>query len=635
MLNSRIVEACTPWQVTETTHLYELTIREGAKILPPEGKVLTLTVNGYGRPIAPGYYKGDVIVTVSEPYQLAPHGLELNFAEMTAHGEPLGPEYNKPIKTATVISSNHVVEENTIPAILQDGTVSDTEMSGVYVGSTEEDFCGVVVEGDSNYTIKNSRFDMEANGHDDWLGKGTAVSAIDNANVVVDNCQFNYSGVTRCTVQAGGNSKLTVKNSELINIAPDGSDWVGAFSWQIGFQGHNRLAQLCDNADVRYENCRMHGNGWGLLSIDGSGDGKVRPDDPEWPADCDNPGYGVTMYVKDCEMTLTGPRQHGYGAFCIGDNHITFDHSRVDVYGYPVLLMGMGGKGRFDVINGSYITGRRFGALVIDDDNSTLNIADSTFKTGKSCICIKGSATTIDVKNTVMLPGNGTILQMMDNDESGMNQSDYRIPVYETDKKDESRDLTRASSRADVILNLTDCNLSGNFYNSTTNIRACERVTRGGMGKLHDYVLGVMPTPPAPAEGEEAPDPRSMHHSGTDLKGAFNLGVNLVNTSIVGIISSASQAYRDGLAVITCENGSELSNITQTAAPTINNGVVVTLDAASSWTVTGTSYITSLTIAEGASVAAPAGCTLKMTVDGKETSAVPGTYAGAIVLTVE
>ncbi len=629
MLTSRIVEACTPWQVDKTCHLYELVIKEGAKLIPPEGKFLTLTVNGCGRPIAPGTYRGDVVVSVTTPYVMAPHGLHLNFAEMMAHGEPLGPELNTPMKQAAVISGNRVVEDQCVPAILQDGKVGERETDGVYVASTEEDFCGIIVEGGGDYTIKNSRFDLEGNGHDDWLGKGTAITAIDDTNVVVDNCQFNYSGVTRCTVQAGGNAKLTVKNSRMINIAPDGEDWVGDFSWQIGFRGHNRLAQLCDNAEVRYENCVMHSNGWGLLSIDGSGDGVARPGDPQWPADVKTPGYGVTMYVKDSDLTLTGPRQHGYGAFCIGDNHITFDHSRVDVYGYPILLMGMEGKARFDVINGSVITGRRFGALVIDDDNSVLNIEDSTFKTGKSSLCVKGSSTRIDVKNTAMTAGNGTILQLMDCDESGMNRSDYKIPMFEKDVKDESRDLAAVSPTEDVTMNLTGCRLAGNFYNSTTNLRAQQRSTVGGMGKLHDRVLGIVPPPPT-----DMPSPAQMRHNGNDLKGAMNLGVNLVNTAVTGIISSAEQHYREGLAVITSGNRDELSNVTQTAAEPVNNGVVVTLDSASRWAVTGTCYLTSLTLAEGAELTGAEGKALTMTVDGAETPVAPGAYTGLIRLTV-
>ena len=630
MLKSRTVEACTPWQVQETTHLYELIIQPGAQLIAPEGKFLTLTVDGCGRTIAPGRYCGDVVVSVTEPYVMAPVGLHLNFGEMFSHGEPLGPEFNVPLQQAAVISDNQVVEGQTVPAILQEGSVTGQAMQGVYVASVEDDFCGVVVEGGSVYSIRDSRFDLEGNGHDDWQGKGAAVIALDDSEVVVDNCQFHYSGVTRCTVEAAGRSKVTVKNSRMINIAPDGEDWVGDFSWQIGFRGHNRLAQLSDNADVRYENCIMHSNGWGLLSIDGSGDGRERPGDPEWPADVESRGYAVTMYVKDSDLSLSGPRQHGYGAFCIGDNHITFDHSRVDVFGYPILLMGFGGKGRFDVINGSTITGRRFGALVSRDDNSTLHIADSTFKTGKSCICMKGSSTRVEIERSRMTAGNGTVLQLMDCDEGGMNQVDYKIPVGRRDVRDPERDLTKVSATEDVTLVLRESTITGNFFNSTTNLRAHQTCMKGGMGKLHDRVLGIIP--PAP---EGMPSPAQMRHNGNDLRGAFNLGVTLEGSTVVGVISSASQAYREGLGLITQANRDELSNVTQTAAEPVNNGVVVTLDAASRWEVTGESYLTALTIAEGAEVAAPAGKTLTMTVDGVAVAVRPGTYAGLIRLTVD
>ena len=630
-LKSRIVEACTPWMVRETTRLYELEIKEGAQVIPPEGKFLTLTVNGCGRPIAPGRYVGEVVMSVTEPYSMAPHGLKLNFAEMKAHGAPIGPEHNVPLKQAAVISSGTVKREQCVSAMLQDGRVGDTETDGVYLASTEDDFCGIIVEGEGEYVIRNSRFDLEGDGHDDWSGLGAAVTAVDDVRLTVDNCRFHYAGVTRCVLQAAGRSKITVKNSTLLNMAPDGSDWVGSFSWTCGFRGHNRLAQLCDNADIRYENCILHGNGWGLLSIDGSGDGMVREGDPQWPADVREPGYGVTMYVKDCSLSLSGPRSHGYGAFCIGDNHITFDHSRVDVYGYPILLMGMQGKGRFDVINGCEISGRRFGAMVLDDDNSVLNIEDSSFRTGKSCLCVKGSATDIRIRNTSMTAGNGTILQLMDCDEASMSQANFKIPVNEKDVRDEDRDLTAVTAE-DVSLTLTDCRIDGNFYNSTTNIRAWKRSTYGGMGKLHDRVLGVIEMPDPDAG---MPSPAQMRHHGNDLKGAVNLGVTLRASTVTGVISAASQSYREGLNLITAENCDELSNVTQAAAPAVNNGVCVTLDAGSAWIVTGTSFLTALTLAPGARLEASGGRKLTMTVDGAPVQPAPGTYRGEIVLRAE
>ena len=79
----------------------------------------------------------------------------------------------------------------------------------------------------------------------------------------------------------------------------------------------------------------------------------------------------------------------------------------------------------------------------------------------------------------------------------------------------------------------------------------------------------------------------------------------------------------------------ELGNINQSAAPTINNGVCISLDKDSAWTVTGKSYITALTLAEGAVVAAPAGKKLSVTVDGAPVELKAGRYTGKIELTVE
>ncbi|MFD7130947.1 hypothetical protein [Streptomyces sp. NPDC059894] len=89
------------------------------------------------------------------------------------------------------------------------------------------------------------------------------------------------------------------------------------------------------------------------------------------------------------------------------------------------------------------------------------------------------------------------------------------------------------------------------------------------------------------------------------------------------------------MASIDASNFQELGIVTNTVRPAVNNGVVVTLGSGSAWTVTGTSHLTSLTLAADAAVSAPRGRTLTATVDGTATTLAPGaTYTGAITLTV-
>ena len=80
--------------------------------------------------------------------------------------------------------------------------------------------------------------------------------------------------------------------------------------------------------------------------------------------------------------------------------------------------------------------------FVVSDDNSVLDIKGSDFVTGKSALCIKGSSTIINVEKTSMKPGNGTIVQLMDTEESGMNVSAFHVPVGVEDTAMPERDLS-------------------------------------------------------------------------------------------------------------------------------------------------------------------------------------------------
>lgn len=580
----------TTWLVDGDAEYDDLTITKTARIIAPEGKLITLTVNGMGVELKPGHYVGDVKLSLSDGYLMEPHGL------MNAN------QISRYFHTAVTVEDGKLMAEKCVPALLCGGSVSDTAMEDVYIGSSEQSFNGVVIAGDSEYTIDRVKMDLEGFSDNDFLGVGAAVTAIDKAKVTVNDSEFTLSGVTRCAVHVGGDSRVTLNNCEIENLSPD-SDRLGFFSWNVGFLGTNRLTQLTDNATVTYNNCRLKTNGWGICSIDGSDE-------------------GVKMYLKDTKMELSGPRAHGYGAFCIGENEITFDHCDVDVNGFPMMLMGMQGLGRANIVNGTSIRGRRFGAQVVGDDNSVFTIADSKFDTAKSTLCVKGSGgTVIDVKNCEMNAKNGVILQMMDTDEAGMTSVEYLVPVGEADTPIEGRDLSAVKEKEDIFLTLSDMAVTGDFYNSTTNIRAYERGALGTPGEFHDTLIGPVHFFDAPPEDMPAPP---------DHRGPKNLGLALKNASVTGVVSAAGQAYKDGLTRITEENRLEMSNVRQWAQAPVNNGVCVSLDGSSAWTVTGDSWITALDLAEGAQVKAPTGKRLVMTVDGTETVPAPGRYTGVI-----
>ena len=589
------------WLITETVRYTKLHICERAVLKSPEGTFLTLTVNGVGRDIKPGTYQGDVVLSVTNAYAMGPHGL------MKAN------QISRDFHTAVVLEDGKVAEDKCVAALLADGSVTGEKVEGLTLYSNEECFNGILVTGDTECVIKDVTVGFEGFGDNDFLGVGSAVTAIDHSKVTIENCDFTVNGVTRCAIHAGGDSHVTVRNTRVTNQSPD-THWLGSFTWQLGVRGSNRLVQLTDNANVTYDNCDLKSNGWGVCSIDGT-----------WES--------CRLVIKDSRMELSGPRSHGYGAFCIGENEVIFDNCDVKVNGYPLMLMGMEGLGKSTIQN-SRIRGRHFGVFVVSDDNSVLDIKGSDFVTGKSALCIKGSSTIINVEKTSMKPGNGTIVQLMDTEESGMNVSAFHVPVGVEDTAMPERDLSTVSPTEDVTLNFIDCQLEGNLYNSTTNIRAYRNNEIGTMGEFHDTIIGIRRRPDGGADNGAMMEPVRARHNGDDLRGPKNMGVNLKGSQITGIISSAGQAYREGLTRIDESNREELSNVTQWAAPTVNNGVVVSLDSGSAWTLTGTCYITGLTLADGAVLKAAGGKRLSMTVDGVETPVQSGAYIGKIVLSV-
>lgn len=597
------------WVVTETTHLSQLVIEPGGALAAPEGKFVTMTVNGRGRKAEPGVYSGDIVLTVADEYIMPPHGLFLAIGKST------------PFHDTLVVTDNQIDEAKGVPALIRKGEVTPTHADGVQISSNEESFNGILLTGSTEYTINGANIELDGFSGNDFVGLGAGITAIDDAKVTINDSRVVLHGVTRCAVHVGGDSVVTANRCTFVNHSPENDEWMGEFSWGCAFDGTNRLVQLCDNGTAYYNDCDFDTNGWGIASIDG----------------CDD---AVAYYFKDCRMNCSGARSHGYGSFCIGDrNVVSFDHSQVHCTAYNLIQRGMIGAAKSKIVNGCDFTSDHFNILCLGDKESVVNIADSSLTAASSVIAAKGSATTFNVSRSHLKGGNGTILQLMDNDECGMFIKTTVLPVGKVDVYDPSHDLYKVDTTNDVIMNLADMEVQGNFLNSTTNLHL-----------EHDAIPGHCDKPPAfggmfePPEGSEgmsfldAPEAEGNDHAketeyDADLRGPKNLVLNLKNVRYEGIASAATAAYRDGLTEITEATRYELSCVTQTPAPTVNNGVIVTVDGDSSWIVTGTSYITSLMLAENGIVKAQSGKKVVMTVDGVETEVKPGNYTGHIVLT--
>jgi hypothetical protein len=241
---------------------------------------------------------------------------------------------------------------------------------------------------------------------------------------------------------------------------------------------------------------------------------------------------------------------------------------------------------RNTVVNSGHFGYMFFGAGQLALDGGTVINSD------RATFLNKGQQTTISVDGSQgarLNPRDGIILQMIELDDPGpvpVNGKMMNIGVYTEPTGDPTKDATfdpTAVHTTDGAATFNSIELKGDFYN--------------GMRKGKNMVLTF--------EGSR----------------------------VEGVISASTAKHR--VSSIDASTFYELGIVTNTAQAAVNNGAIVQLNSGSTWTVTGTSYLTRLALAADATVRAPGGKIVTLTVDGTVTAVTPGqTYTGALTLTV-
>ncbi|WP_406350347.1 hypothetical protein [Streptomyces sp. NBC_00658] len=601
-------------EVTATTKLSSLTIEEGGVLAAPDGYNLSLTVNsvetgselalltdGYGgaaTAIAAGTYRGDVVITVAESNKLA-------FSTLTF-----------PFRQAIYVDSDGVDKAKSVLANVRGGCATDSAATGIRLASNGEAFNGVYVTGGGSYALTNPKIAFVGNGRNDFIGYGASVQGTgEGTTLVVNGATISNQGVVRTAVVADATANVIVKNSTLHcadGTVPDeypasgtgDTKYMITVPWMLGLSGNVRTTNLLGaNTRASYINSRVSSENWGALSVDG--------------------GSNCTLTVINSEIANTGGV--GYGSYAIGNVTEHILGSRYDVGDYVLITWsgtvhyGDSTKAAVAELNTGLelgLTSRELAALPVQSNDltsgrfgfmwygaSAVTIDGGTrVRTGKTTFLSKASAATVSVDGSdgaTIEAGNGVIFQLMDTDRpssvqvSGKPWSSETIGSYTEPTGSPAKSstwVTTSAQKADSAATFTDISLKGDFYNSV----------RGG--------------------------------GNANLQGQ-NLVLTFDASTVEGVISAS--ATKHSVSTITVAEYREIGEVTNTAQAVVNNGVIVTLKNGATWTVAGTSYLSALTIGSGASVTAPAGRTVTLTVDGTATAITPGTtYTGSLTLTV-
>jgi hypothetical protein len=634
------------WVVEETTRLSNLTLADNASITTLNGYSLTLTVNGVETgsvlvdtyavetEIVPGTYRGCVVLTVAEENIVAlsppgppgpppPNPPPLN--SLGAPGEPV--EF--PFRQALYLDDTGVVEEKSVLSAVVGNRRPHGHMSHMFIRSEGENFNGIFAAG-GTHTMNNVKIDFSGNGRSDFVGYGAAAMATgENTTLVLDRVSILSDGVVRSATVADHGSNLVVKNSYLQTfngVLPE--DYVPnvdtlqmrSVPWMLGLSGNNRATNLLGtNTKATYINSYIGSEGWGALSTDSC----------------------TTPQLTTINSTIANLGEDGYGSYGIGGAIERFLGSSFKVATYATIVKNASiffGDSEPEVVSQlntdltlglsdmelrrikrrpTIVNSGRFG--IMWHGGGSVDISGGTvFNTAETTFLNKGQAISINVdgsKGARLKPGNGVILQVMDDDDPGpvfpgmINTAIYDEPTAPVVPQP-GHDVTTADD-TDALAIFSNMDLTGNFYNAMRGDIA------GGFG------------PPSPR----------------------NMALTFVNANITGVISAATarhilshieypigQDEVSGLPYINeghTEDYKYLGTVTNTPSPAVNNGAIVSLDADSSWTLTDTCYLTSLTIEEGSVVAGIGGARVSMTVNGVETTIEPGTYSGVIVLSVD
>jgi hypothetical protein len=614
----------SPYTISETTSVDMLVIQPGGSIVAPAGKAVTLTVNGVEMGgvlqsttgtatilAKPGIYKHALLTITDE-----------NLFDYAPAGPPGTPHVFFAFRQALYVDGTGVVDSKSVLAALLGAKPITPLIKDVSINSIGQNFDGIFVAGGS-WTVQNAKIHLTGNGRSDFCGYGAAVVANGTGTkLVVDRSNIVNQGVVRAGIVAEGGANVVVKNSYIETkngVLP--SDYAPTIDtaqmrsvpWMLSLSGNVRATNLLGvNTKASYINSTIKSQGWGVLSTDG----------------CTTP----TLTAINSKIEITG--KDGYGSYGIGDATENFLGCTFNVASYatisrgsflhygdstPVAVsalntsLGLGlTPAELTAIpnKATVVNSKRFG--VMWHGGGTLDITGGTvFNTKEATFLDKGQAMSINVDgaNGVKLnPANHVLMQVMDDDDPGpdfatmLNTNVYHEPAYPP-ANIATWDLNTATDAAAATF--ANIALKGNFYNSITSVAAG----------------GPPGAPPAPPVGK-------------------NLLLTLNHASLEGVVT-ASEAHHSQ-ADIGSADYRLLGEVTNTPHQAINNGVWVQLNY-STWTITGTSYLTKLVIGQHSAVAAPAGYKLVVTIDkdfdgagtAVATTLVPyHTYVGYITITV-
>lgn len=526
-----------------------------------------------------------------------------------------------------------------------------TTVKGGEVACAEGNFNGFICRG-GEWVIDGAKVSVSGAIGNDFIGLGAGILVEGDAAATIDHVEIQCEGAARTPIVAREKARILVKNSKL--SSRDGAldaDYVGTVfpekmksaPWMLGVNGNARATNLMGQGVATYFNCHLAAEKWGVLSTDDNKgvrlwainchaqiSGGMRPMEEI----CANAAAGrFDFYQEDIEHQFPDGewqddgRPSGYGTYSIGDTTVTIAGSVMVAPDYLAIVangpaslrltssepLSIAEANQYLAIadevkpRRSVLFSERFGVMYHSGAGFGVTTVDkgSVMYTGKAAFSVKGCGAILNVDDAHIYSGEGIILQVMDNDDAGINPKTLETTTEYVENHgaatatEERTDAACQAGMGSVYATFSNMELCGDIYNASGWERAKEADSLASEGNYENEVGG----------GASA---------------ATDLSLTLDHVAYSGVIST-TQA-RHSQPVIGHLDYKEIGVVSHTVCVPERAGIIVRLRNHAIWNVTGTGYVTSLTI-DGTSSLVGA----KVYVNGQETQIEAGrAYTGVI-----
>lgn len=641
------------WLVEARTELSELTLAPGAALCAPEGKCVVMTVDGVVTDAKPGTYAGKIVLEVLERVE--------QFSD-----------FKNDYRCVVFADEGGVHPERSALSGLVGGEVSDSGVTGGTVTIHGDRYNGIAVN-NGTFRIRGTKFEVEGRGGDDFEAYGAAITVGNQAEVVAEDVDIHTHGCISSGIITAGDSQVLIRDSVIDCHGDTNEGYFTKFPhltevpWVLGLHGTLRSTNVLDQSNTTYYNCKARSNGWGVLSVDF----------------CENAYHNIIN--TDAVIPADSKYGSGYGAYILNSTHSLFLGVHMDV---PDVGFAAGGSQKHIVVGpssqkllkkkekqlallkkelgGSFesvperptvIRAGRFGGMWHHKAEGVWDFYPSTvIEAGDTAFMIKSD----DRINNPTIRCDGVsvsaprIVHLMQSDDPGMGgrlHDPCWAPTSEfvgKPEKDRAHDLADETSKTNARCEFKNMTLSGDFYNTRRKGQNLVLVFDGTQveGVISSGTFSHRHVSYYVAEdrqGNRFCTDETGHKLVTIvdhdlLFGKIPVQYMVPLTYETGVFIrdvSDKKKYKPIGYGIYYTNPEYLGDVDIAVSRPVNNGVIVELKRGASWTVTGTGYLTKLTIEKGALVQAPEGKTLTMKVNGRERPILPGTYHGVITLSVD